>query len=117
MTTPEPSPAAELRTAAASLRAAVEDAPLCQHPNCGHYGGYHKVDADGLTVCQDCNYNAHAYVGPGFEMPDGIGLLLAAWLDAVGSDIGDHSECIGKARCELASALRIARRINTKEQP
>lgn len=114
---PDLTPVAELRAAASSLRAAAMSAPPCQHPGCGCCEGWHKEDADGMTVCTGCDYDAHRYVSPGYPMPDGMGPLLADWLDAVSSDVGDHSECIGKARCELASALTIARQINSKERP
>lgn len=111
---PEPTPAAELLTAAAALRSAVDDAPLCQHPGCGHYGGIHKVDGDGLTVCTDCDYDAHRYIGPGFEMPDGIGLPLAVWLDAVAAEMTsvDGTEYAYEEYPSWMAAVALARRIN-----
>lgn len=116
---PETTPAIELLTAAAALRSAVDDAPLCQHPNCGHYGGYHKVDSDGLTVCTDCDYDTHRYISPGFEMPDGIGLPLADLLESVSysDDLTqrDHNGC-DPTVCAAWAAMKLARRINAKEQ-
>jgi hypothetical protein len=117
---PEPTPADELRTAAASLRVAAEPAPPCQHPGCGCCEGWHKQDSDGLTVCTGCDYDAHRYVSPGYPMPDGMGPLLADWLE---QDAVQHlpvSECRycdpttnpGKVPCP---GLALARHINAKE--
>lgn len=108
---PEPSPASELRTAAARLRVAAEPAPPCQHPGCGCCEGWHKVDADGQTVCTGCDYDAHRYVSPGYPMPDGMGPLLAEWLEWMVRAERGASIAIP------AEALAVARHVNTKEQP
>lgn len=128
MTTSEPSPADELRTAAATLRkwstAAHADAgaPWESRPRRENdpLGPTSPTCTPWASIIHGPPARVPAYVtGPVGRwmalMDPGMGPLLADWLEAVSSDIGDHSECIGKARCELASALRIARHINTKE--
>ena len=78
---PDLTPADELRAAAERLRVALAPAPPCQHPDCGHPEGWHKQDSDGQTVCTSCDYDAHDYINPGLEIPDGVGEPLASVFD------------------------------------
>lgn len=109
---PDLTPADELRAASTRLLAATGSAPPCQHPGCGHCEGWHREDADGGTVCTGCDYDAHRYVSPGFPMPDGIGLLLADWLEATALRLhyGTHPEWQDAIEPQ---ALTLARAINT----
>lgn len=108
---PDPSPASELRTAAASLRVAADPTPPCQHPGCGCCEGWHKQDSDGLTVCTGCDYDTHRYVSPGYPMPDGMGPLLADWLDDVAEALETHTHP-GWQECAQPRAFAVARAIN-----
>jgi hypothetical protein len=121
--------AEELRTAAAALRVAAEPAPPCQHPDCGCCEGWHKQDADGLTVCTGCDYDAHRYVSPGYPMPDGVGPLLADWLEQAARTCDatvvaaarvwslpcDESEAFIQEQAPH-TALALARKINAKTE-
>lgn len=119
---PEPGPAAELRAATTTLRAraATVSRPPWMSDHSIPYG--HRVGPeDGTDWVAWTGEHGESTAA---EHADFIALMdpavagaVADWLDAVGGDVGDHSECIGKARCELASALRVARQINSKEQP
>jgi hypothetical protein len=115
---PDLTPAAELRAAAERLRQAATTAT----PGPWHVTVCGPNDDDAYVVSPSRPVViAEEPAGAGGQqdaafiaaMHPGVGLALADWLDAVSSDIGDHSECLGKARCELASALAVARSINT----
>lgn len=111
---PDLTPADDLRAAAARLRAALHHAPPCQHPDCGHPEGWHKQDADGYTVCTSCDYDAHRYVSPGLELPDGVGGPLATVFDRW-ARLADFSPDLLK-RIGGEETLAVARAINAGGQ-